>query len=174
MPRDRAAAEALAGSLLNLARLSLPGLQIDEERVDGTTIVSVELPAPSGSAVPPGSASGRLGIAWTVGADLVVVAPDAATVRRFLDLDPSASLARDERYATLVERAGGASGSGVAFLDLARLRTFLEKGLEPADRARYERDLRPYLVPFDAAAAVSRTDGSLERTTLVVRVEEAE
>lgn len=174
VPRDRAAAEALAGSLLNLARLSLPGLQIDEERVDGTTIVSVELPAPSGSAVPPGSASGRLGIAWTVGADLVVVAPDAATVRRFLDLDPSASLARDERYATLVERAGGASGSGVAFLDLARLRTFLEKGLEPADRARYERDLRPYLVPFDAAAAVSRTDGSLERTTLVVRVEEAE
>jgi hypothetical protein len=46
--------------------------------------------------------------------------------------------------------------------------------LEPADRARYERDLRPYLVPFDAAAVVSRTDGDLERSILVVRVVEAE
>jgi hypothetical protein len=173
VPRDRAAAEALAGSLLNLARLSVPGLVIDEVSVNGTTIVSVELPA-SGGGAPPTDDSGRLRVAWAVGPDVVVLAPEAAVVRRILELDPSASLARNERYATLIARAGGPGGSRVVFLDLARLRALAETGLEPADRARYERDLRPYLVPFDAAAVVSRTDGDLERSILVVRVVEAE
>lgn len=173
-PRDRAAAEALAGSLLNLARLTVPGLVVDEASVDGTTIVSVELPPALGGGGPPLGDSSRLRIAWAVGPDVVVVAPEAAVVRRILELDPSASLARDGRYATLVARAGGPGGSRTVFLDLARLRALVEEQLDPAERARYERDIRPYLLPFDAAAAVTRTDGSLERSILVVRVEEAE
>jgi hypothetical protein len=168
VPRDRAAAEALAGSLLNLARLGLPGLRVDEETVAGRTIVSVELP---GSAAE--RADGRIGVAWTIGA-AIIVARDATTVRRILGVEPGASLADEARYATLLARAGGPAGSSVAFLDLARLRTLVEAKLEPAERARYERDIRPYLAPFDAAVALTRTDGGIQRTVFFVRAAEVE
>jgi len=39
----------------------------------------------------------------------------------------------------------------------------------PAERTRYERDIRPYLVPFDAAVALTRTDGGIQRTVVLVR-----
>jgi hypothetical protein len=162
-PRDRAAAESLAGSLLNLARLGLPGLRIDEETAGGRTIVSAELPGPAA-----GSGDGRVGLAWAIG-DVVVVGPDAATVRRILGVEPGASLADEARYATLLARAGGPAGSSVAFLDLARLRSLVEAKLMPAERTRYERDIRPYLVPFDAAVALTRTDGGIQRTVVLVR-----
>lgn len=166
VPTDRAAAEALAGSLLNLARLSLPGLRVEETTAEGTTIVSVELAATG--------AGERLGLAWAIGPEVVVVAPDAATVGRILAVDGKTSLGSASRYATLLARAGGPAGSSVAFVDLARLRTLGEATLTPAEAARYERDIRPYLEPFEAAIAIARSDGSLERHVLVVRVEQVE
>ncbi len=166
VPRDRSAAETLAGSLLNLARLSLPGVRSGEETADGTTIVTLEVGPGGGS----GGPDGGIGLAWAITDERVVVAPDAAIVRRVLAAGAGSSLADDPRYATLVERAGGPSGSRVAFVDLRRIRTLLEARLDPAGRARYEGDVRPYLAPFDAVAAVGRADGGLERQVLVVRV----
>lgn len=170
VPRDRALAETLAASLENLARLALPDVRIDEDSADGTTIVWLEV-GPGGVADGPG---GRVTVAWAVTDTRVVVAPEPSTVRRVLAAGPGTSLADEPRYATLVERAGGSDGSRVAFVDLRRLRTVLEARLDLAARARYERDVRPYLAPFDAVAVVDRVDGALERGLLVVGVEQIE
>ncbi len=174
VPSDRARAEALAGSLLNLASLTIPGLEVERETVGETTIVSVELP--SGTVGPGGrpDPSGRLGVAWAIAADLVVLGPDPGTVRRILEVEPATSLAATKRYATLIERAGGTGAASLGFADLVRLRELLEADLSGGDRTRYERDIRPYLVPFDAVVGVTRTDGSLRRSIVVVSVEGVE
>lgn len=166
VPTDRAPAEALAGSFLNLARLSLPGLRVEEASADGTTIVSAAIPAPGGGQ--------GFSLSWAIGAEVVVVAPDAATVRGILAVDAETSLVAAPRYATLLARAGGPAGSSVIFVDLGRLRALGEAMLPPAEAARYERDVRPYLEPFEAAIAIVRSDGSLERHVLIVRVAQVE
>ena len=47
----------------------------------------------------------------------------------------------------------------------------LVKNVAPADKwAYYEKEIRPYVLPFDAIVSGSRVDGDLDRLTQVVTV----
>ncbi len=61
----------------------------------------------------------------------------------------SDSLAGNADYATALEAAGGATNSGVAYVDLAALRGFMEALIPDEGRAEYDRDVKPYLEAFD-------------------------
>ena len=63
---------------------------------------------------------------------------------------------------------------GTTFIDMLAIRELVEpliKDKAPADQwAVYEREIRPYILPFDAVASGARNDGDLDRLTQVVTV----
>jgi hypothetical protein len=68
----------------------------------------------------------------------------------------------------------GEENLGFTFVDVTAAREVLEpilKAKMPADEwARYEKEIKPFLVPFDALASSSREDGDLNRLPAVTTV----
>ena len=85
------------------------------------------------------------------------------------------ALASDARYTSAVEAAGGATNSGVVYLDLVGVREAAERsafaaGGGQADQ-QYQTEIKPYLEPFDRLVLVyAARDGAIEtRLVLLVR-----
>jgi hypothetical protein len=172
---DEAAAERFAstlGGLLAIGGAQL-GVEIREEDYNGTTITFVDVSA----AVEGGGLDGGLGaevpeIGWAVAGDVVVIGVGEPFIKAVIDTTPDTSLASTDRFATLADRVGRENISA-AWVDLVGLRALVESmGAEaPGGLAEYERDIKPYLEPFDALVCASVAGDGVDRTTIVLSVE---
>ncbi len=141
---DEAAAQRTLDQLRNLLALggSQAGVQVREETHGEATLVVVTLP--SGSGVPE--------IAATVHGGVVAIGT-LDFVKAVVDTKAGSSLADAAPYKRAVE---GAGGDGVAdlFVDIGGLRAGIEALLPADQKARYESDVKPFIEPFEAFAAV--------------------
>jgi hypothetical protein len=178
-PTNAADAQRFFTSIKNL--ISLGGQQIGasvrEETYNGTTITIVDLGSlgslagqaglPAGVTLP----AGNVEIAYATTDDLVVIGSGPGFVKSVLDTTKATSLGGNDRYQSLVKRAG--SGSTSAFVDIAAIRVLLEGAMasaEPAAVAEYDQNVKPYLTPFDAMIASGSVQGDLTQSTVIVTV----
>jgi hypothetical protein len=156
--------QRLVGVIRTWAAFETAPLTVSEEQYGGETLVVIKPTVGSGSMPGLGSVLPALSFTFTDG--LLVLGMDDF-VRGVLDADPAAGLASNEGYrAALV--AAGADNAGVGYVDLAVLRGHLEGMMGRRDRAAYDRDLQPYLAPFDRLMVVTVVEGGeLVSRTLV-------
>jgi hypothetical protein len=78
------------------------------------------------------------------------------------------SLAGHADYASALEAAGGATNTGVLYLDLAALRVLFEASIPDEERAAYELEAKPYLEALDRYITVGTIDeGDLSARALL-------
>jgi hypothetical protein len=180
-PTDKAAAAQLFTSLRSLIALggAQAGITITDETYNGVTITIVnvgdlsKLSGLSGAAVPMPLPSGDLEIAYAVTDDVVVIGSGPGFVKHVLDTTKDTSLASNDRYKKLADRAG--TGTSAAFVDLTAIRELIEKAAadgtaDAAELAKYEKEIKPFLVPFDALVASGSVDGDLTRSVIYLTV----
>ncbi len=104
--------------------------------------------------------------------DIVVIGSGPGFVKHVLDTTKETSLAGNDRYKTLAARAG--NGTGTTFVDVTAIREHLEKAAagsaEAVEVAKYERDIKPFLIPFDALIASGSISGDLNQSTIYITV----
>ncbi|HEX9045264.1 MAG TPA: DUF3352 domain-containing protein [Candidatus Limnocylindrales bacterium] len=188
---DPAAASTALGQLKALISFAGPSSGItfrDEPYGDGTItiadlgdgatlerLLSKALPGRSGES---GGASaparllpipsGHVEIAWTVQRGLLVAGAGDAFVKAILDTRAESSLATTPDYRTALDRAG-ASNAGQSFLDIPALTSLVAPSLTPAQRASYERDIKPFIDPLGGVASATLAGDPL-RVRFVVTV----
>ncbi len=181
-PTDKAAAAQLFTSLRSLVALggAQAGITVTDETYNGVTITIVnvgdlsKLSGMSGAAMPMRMPlpSGDLQIAFAVTDDVVVIGSGPGFVKHVLDTTKDTSLASSERYKMLAGRAG--TGMSATFVDLTAIRGLIEKTAagtaDTAELAKYEKDMKPFLVPFDALVASGSVDGDLTRSVIYLTV----
>lgn len=178
-PEDAGAAGHLFTQIRSLADLSGAGsgVKVTDEAYKGVTVTTVDLSAmlPAieagvGSSLGAGSVPSSLALVFAVSDKAVVLAIDPSFVKAVIDASQGGpSLAASPRFSALLASAGS-DVTGLAWLDLAATRDLIE-GMLPADaRARYESDIRPYVLPLDALIGVGVSDSGLLRGTLVLSV----
>jgi hypothetical protein len=180
-PTDAAAAQRLFTALRTFVTLGgdQVGATARDEAYNGTTITIVslgDLGALSGIAGGSASAmplpTGKIEIAYAVTDDVVVIGSGPDFVKSVLDTTPSTSLAADETYKKLADRAG--TGTGGSYVDIAGVRELFEKlaatNGEAKDLAEYETDIKPFLLPLDAIFAAGSIDGDLTKSVIYITV----
>jgi hypothetical protein len=153
------------------------GATVKDEDYNGTTITVVSLDVGKLSGIAGGSAGilplpiNQVEIAYAVTDNIVVIGSGPAFVKSVLDTTKSTSLTSDETYKKLADQAG--TGTGGTFLDIAAVRGLIEKAAADggaAELKKYETDVKPFLVPFDAMFAGSLIDGDLTKSTIYITV----
>jgi hypothetical protein len=110
-------------------------------------------------------------LAYAVTNDVVVIGSGPDFVKHVLDTTEGTSLANDPQYKDLAGRVG--VGTGQTFVDITEIRTLIEKaaaGEDPAQRQKYETDIKPFLAPFDAMMASGTFKDDLGRSTVIITV----
>ena len=74
-------------------------------------------------------------------------------VKSVVDTSANSSLATTDAYKRAISAAGG-DGITDVFVDIATLRTAVETMIPAGEKARYETEIKPFLVPFEAFASV--------------------
>jgi hypothetical protein len=156
---------------------SQQGITIREETYEGTTITIISLGDLSklgggdAAMLPPGL-SGNFEIAIAQTDDIVVIGSGIGFVKSVLDTDSSTSLASTDSFKKLSDRAGkGTSGLYVA---LDTVRAMVEKAMaadDPAEFTKYQKDVQPFLAPFDSLYLGSSISGDLSKSTLYITVQ---
>ena len=182
-PTDKAAATQLFTSLRSLIALggAQAGITVTDETYNGVTITIVnvgdlsKLSGMSGAAMPMPMPlpAGDLEIAYAVTDDVVVIGSGPGFVKHVLDTTKDTSLASSDRYKKLASRAG--TGTSATFVDLTAIRELIEKTAadgtaDAAELAKYEKEIKPFLVPFDALVASGSVDGDLTRSVIYLTV----
>jgi hypothetical protein len=160
------------------------GLSVTDEQHGDATITTVDfgelrqLMEQSGETVPPeeldffGGADAHVQLSWTVTDDLVVIGLGPEFVKHVLDTEPSTSLASNERFTSLIDRTGK-ENAGVTFADVTAIRAVIED-LPYADLGsleRYEREVKPFLEPFDAVGGSTVIGGTNpDKATFLITV----
>jgi hypothetical protein len=174
-PTDPDAATRLATTLQGFLALGGGELGLDIRREDhaGETITIIDVGdlgnVGGGLGVPldPGAVS----LAYVVADDVVALGIDPESIRAILDARSEPSLADDSRATALIERAG-AEATFSAWFDLAAFREVIERSASEMGEpmADYDREVKPYLRPFDGLAIALTSDGELNRSSLVITV----
>jgi hypothetical protein len=149
------------------------GLEVRDVAHGATMITVIDFSAAAGGtgALPPGL---KAEIAYAVTPDVVVFGYGEAWVAQVLDADGPTSLAGTPRYQDLLKRVGD-ENLGVTFVDVAAIRELYEPLIQaelPAEEwAFYEREVKPYLLPFDAVMSSAVKDGGVDHLvqSLVVK-----
>jgi hypothetical protein len=126
---------------------------------------------PPGS-IPPGMPfrAQDAALAVAVSDEIVVIGLGSAVVKDVLDAGSGPSLADDARVRALLDRAGR-DGTANAFVDVAAIRDLIEDTMAGSgDIAAYDRDVRPYLQPFDAFVYSVTVRGDLDWATVILSV----
>ncbi len=179
-PTDKAAARQLLTALKALIALggSTQGITVRDESYAGTTITIVDL-GDLGKLTGMADAEilagplpkGHVEIAYATTDDIVVIGSGPGFVKAVLDTTKASSLAADPQYKGLADRAG--AGTSSAFVDITAIRGLVEKamvGADAAEKAKYESDVKPFLVPFDALFASSSAGGDLTESVVYITV----
>jgi hypothetical protein len=185
-PTDATKAENLfltIRGMLSLGGASL-GLSVSDEQHGDATITTVdfgglrELLAQGGETLPPealeyfGGADAHLQLSWTVTDDLVVIGLGPDFVRHVLDTEPGSSLAQSDRFESLIGRTG-TENAGQWFVDVTAIRLALEEATPDAPEMlqKYEREIKPFLEPFDALVGSTVIGGSNpDKATFLITV----
>lgn len=172
-PTDAASAGRLLTSIRGLVSLGAGqgSVTFTDEAYGDATITTVDLGS-LGSML--GSQSG-LGpqlsaatkLAYAVTDQVVVAGVNPDFVKAVLDARTGDSLAKQPRFASLLEKAGASNG-GLVWVDVAAVRDLVEPLVPAADHDRYEKDIKPYLAPLDALVSSTVVDGDLDRSTVIL------
>jgi hypothetical protein len=179
LPTDPAKAKSFFTSIKSLVALggAQAGATVREESYNGTTITIIDVgdiaALTSQAGLPPGVTlpGGKVEIAFATTDDLVVIGSGPAFVKHVLDTTTATSLGGDDRYRSLVSRAG--TGSSVVFVDIAAIRSHIEQALptlDPKAAADYENNIKPYLTPLDALIGSGSVDNDLTHSTFIITV----
>ncbi len=88
-------------------------------------------------------------------------------VKAVVDTAADASLATSPVYERAIDAAGGPGVSDV-FVDIAGLRAVVEKMLPASEKATYDTEVKPFLAPLEAFAAVAEAPGSTTTSRSVI------
>ena len=180
VPNDMAAAERRLSQLISFASLAgldpSSGVSTEMSEIGSVSVTTIRwedpnampsdpmLPIPTGVVVQ---------IAVTD--DRALIGLGETFVGRVLELDPSDGLASVARYSDAVTELGGATNTGVAWMDLTGMREAIETAfaaeIESMDAAGfYMTEIRPWLVPLDRIVAIARLEGDvhLQRSVLLI------
>lgn len=183
-PTDRAAAERLLTTLRSFVAFAggSAGISIrDETHGPATiTILTIEnagqllaLAQAMGSTDLPSAVAPAVTVelAWAVTDEVVVLGSSPSFVRTVLDVPGTDSLAENDRFAALVERAGR-EHSGLLWVDVAAARGLVEGMLSGDERTEYEREIRPYVEALDAVLGTQVTGSDVDASSILVTVSE--
>lgn len=180
IPDDAEEAAERLDDLVGLARLGAfdpeSGITVTDETIAGEPVTTIRWS--SGAEAPAGALpmlGGDIVVQLNVALERVLIGIGDEFVARVLTLDADESLATTDRFSELVDELGGSENAGVVWVDLATARDAFESAVIDADGLGafdgYEADIRPWLVPLDRAAVVSRIDGDLLKSRWVLIVE---
>jgi hypothetical protein len=184
LPTDRAVADRTFTSLRTLLALGggQAGITVKDEPYAGTTITTLDLGDIATLAADAGIPtdtfgagfrlpSGHIEIAYAISDKVVVIGSGPAFVKHVLDTTPGTSIASSDRFKSLSGRVG--NGTSLAFIDVAAIRGLIESAMsfaDPSGVAAYERDVKPYLAPFDALIASSSVSGDVSTSRFMITV----
>jgi len=145
-------------ALLALAGVG-SGIGVREEAYgDGQLLVITVPNEAAGTEVPE--------IAVTVQGDVFVLGT-LDFVKGVVDTSAGSSLATLDTYKRAIEAAGGEGVSDV-FVDITALRAAAETMIPAADKARYETEIKPFLMPFEAFASVAEAPAATTVSRAVI------
>ncbi|MFI5255366.1 MAG: DUF3352 domain-containing protein, partial [Candidatus Limnocylindrales bacterium] len=149
---DKATAQTRLGQLQAVVALAgldpSAGVHVATTDHGGTTITELTI-----------DQAGGLKIGWALRDDLFVLGVGEGSVAWVLDATADTSLAKSAAYNAALQAAGAKAGQGIMYVDLAGLRSSLEPLIPAGSKATYERDVKPWLTPLGAFAAVGYVDG---------------
>jgi len=180
VPSDMAAAERRLGQLGSFAGLAAldpsMGISVEETEVGSTSVTTIRWEDPNAT---PGSMlpiPTGLVVQYAVTDDRAIIGLGDAFVGRVLDLAPADALASVARFSESVDAFGGASNTGVVWLDLTGVREAIETAMATEFEAMdpdgmYDSMIRPWLLPLDRIVSVTRLEGDLlvQRGALLVK-----
>lgn len=180
VPNDMAAAERRLSQLISFAGLAAldpsSGISVEEGEVGSVNVTTIRWEDPN--AMPPDPMlpiPTGLVMQVAVTDDRALIGLGEDFVGRVLGLDPSDALASVARYSDAIDDLGGATNTGVAWMDLTGVREAIETALaaeiESMDTAGfYLTEIRPWLLPLDRIVGVSRLEGDvhLQRSVLLI------
>jgi hypothetical protein len=180
VPNDMAAAERRLSQLISFAGLAAidpsSGISVEEGEVGSVNVTTIRWEDPN--AMPPDPMLPiPTGVVMQVAVtdDRALIGLGEDFVGRVLELDPSDTLASVARYSDAIDDLGGATNTGVAWMDLTGIREAIETALaaeiESMDTAGfYLTEIRPWLLPLDRIVGVSRLEGDvhLQRSVLLI------
>jgi hypothetical protein len=88
-------------------------------------------------------------------------------VKAVVDTEAGSSLASSDAYERAIAAAGG-DGVADVYVDITGLRQSIETLMPAAEKTRYETEIKPFLVPFEAFAAVAEAPGATTVTRAVI------
>lgn len=158
---DEAAAGRTLDQLQSLLALGggAAGVTSREEAYGGGTLLVVTIPSDAAGAEVPELAVTVQGGVFALGT--------IDFVKDVVDTTGATSLAGDEVYQRAISRAGG-DGVANVFVDIAGIRAGVEAMLPAAEKSRYETEIKPFLEPFEAFAAVGKAPGATTESRAVI------
>jgi hypothetical protein len=132
------------------------GITYTEQAYAAGTIGVVTLPSTSGIPALAATAQGDLFALGTLD-----------FVKSILDTAAGGGLAAQAGYSHAIDLAGGAGVMDV-YVNITGLREGLEVLIPAADKARYDSDVKPFLEPFDALAAVDKAAAATRTSRMVL------
>jgi hypothetical protein len=169
---DENVARSRVTQLLSLVRLAAAGgtsgLTVDDQQHGDVTITMIHLtgtqpsmPGMAGPALPDLS----VGVAVANGQLLIGLDDFVANA---LDRQASDSLAAQPSFKSAAATAG--DNAGMAFVDIAGIRSALEQAIPTAGRSDYDQNVKPFLTPFDYLLQYSVTDGDISESHVFLYV----
>ena len=179
VPSDVAAAERRLDQLGTFASLGAmdpsSGITVEEDEVAGVPVTTIRWDDPNGESVQAFGAPVSAVVQYAVTDDRALIGVGEAFVERVLAVDAADSLASQARYTEAVAEFGGSENAGVTWVDLAGTLEAVEPALGPMLEsegmgAKYETEVRPWLLPLDRLVAVTRLEGDVlvQRSALLV------
>ncbi len=178
-PQDGAAARHLFTQIRSLADLAgaTSGTSITDADYKGATLTTVDLSAlapllksVTGSSLGGMSIPSDLKLVYAVTDKVVILTLDTSFAKAVIDASQGGdSLAKDARFTALQNKVG-AQTTGLMYLDVTATREIVEGLLPAASRAKYDSDVRAYLLPFDALISSGTYDNGLNRGTMILSV----
>jgi hypothetical protein len=111
-------------------------------------------------------------LSFTLSDGTFVLGLGEASVRAVLDVTPETALAADAGYQATMSAAGPSTNAGSAYVDLRGIREAIEPVIPAAERARYEEEVKAWLLPFDQMGAVTYQDGSATVSQTVITTQQ--
>ncbi len=169
----RTRVERLLSAVRSLAAFgSNGGVSVEDVAHGDVTITMIHvtssaLPGLSGSVGLPDVGVPDLNIGVAVANGQLLIGLDDF-VANALDRTAADSLAESATFKSAASVAD--DNAGVAFIDIAGLRSVIEQAMPAAGRADYEQNVKPFLAPLDHLLAYYVTDGDISETHLFLYV----
>ncbi len=128
----------------------------------GATITSVKI----------NEADEDVTISFTLSDGAFVLGLGESSVKAVLDVTPETALAADPGYQATMAAAGPSTNASSAYLDLRGIREAIEPVIPADERARFEQDVKPWLLPFDQLGSVTYQDGSATVAQTVITTQQ--